>query len=123
MKSLLLAAVMTVTPAMAHAVDIHPRCPLTSKLHDEVLNMPGGSWQALPHNVFLFLQGAYYATPPQAFPKGDSAVLAKMRGENIVYFIDGAMACSPFHIPDVMVQAFGSVANGEVFHDESGERM
>lgn len=121
MRLILLAAVMTVTPAMAH--DIPTRCPLTSKIHDSVLKMPGGSWQPLPHNVFLFLQGAYYSAPPRSFPKGDSAVLAKMAGENIVYFIDGPMACSPFHIPDDMVDAFGKVANGEVFHDESGEGL
>ena len=61
------------------------------------------------------------ATPP-GLPYGDKAVLAQVSGDTggLVFFIDGAKACTPMAVPGALISMMQDVATDTITHEGDG---
>lgn len=106
--------------ALATSAHAESRCSDISVPKDAVA-AHGGRWIELTRDQWQFLRGVYVLNPstPPGLPYGDRAVLATMGGHDggVVFFIDGAQACTPMLAPAELVVMIGDVGAGAVHHD------
>lgn len=119
--SLALAAIYVASPH-AHAAGV--RCVDISTPKSAV-DARHGRWTLVTTDQWEFLRGIYVLNPntPPGLPFGDRAVLAEIDGDKggVVYFIDGARACTPMTIPDVLIKMIKDVGGGRDVPHEGTE--
>ena len=80
----------------------------------------GGSFVTVTPEQWQFLRGIYAMNPatPPGLPFGDSAVIARIPGDQgaIILFIDGDSACTPMPIPGELIEMLNRVGGGEIPH-------
>ncbi len=84
----------------------------------------GGIWIELTSDQWQFLRGVFVLNPntPPGLPPGDRAALARADGASgaLVFFLDGARACTPMEIPDPMVEMIRAVGAATIRHEGDG---
>ena len=80
----------------------------------------GGSFVTVTPEQWQFLRGIYAMNPatPPGLPFGDSAVIAKMPGDDgaLIFFIDAERACTPMPVPQAHVEMLERVGAGDIAH-------
>ena len=80
----------------------------------------GGSFVTVTPEQWQFLRGIYAMNPatPPGLPFGDSAVIAKIPGDEgaLILFIDAERACTPMPVPQALVDMLDRVGAGDVAH-------
>jgi hypothetical protein len=80
----------------------------------------GGSFVTVTPEQWQFLRGIFAMNPatPPGLPFGDSAVIARIPGDQgaIILFIDGNSACTPMPVPDELIEMLDRVGGGEITH-------
>jgi hypothetical protein len=117
-----LIAVMIAVSGLASAESEPKRCVAASVPRAAIAEKNGG-WVVLTPEQWQFLRGVYAMNPmtPPGLPPGDQAVLATVPGqdEGLIFFLDGASACTPMSAPKELIDLLQSVGAGDVAH-ESG---
>jgi len=89
----------------------------------KALEAEHGKWVVLSHDQLEFLRGIYAMNPatPPGLPFGDKAVLltAPGRDSGLVFFIDGAKACTPMQAPKELRSMLDDIASGKAHHEGS----
>ena len=82
-----------------------------------------GKWITVTTDQWEFLRGVYVLNPNTApgLPPGDRAVLAELAGDDgaVIFFIDGATACTPMPIPAALVKMLREIDASNVAHQGS----
>jgi hypothetical protein len=120
--SLALAAALATVPQAvfaaptAHCVEI--------SVPKKAVEARNGKWIELTPERWQFLRGIYAMNPqtPPGLPYGDKAALAKVDGNSggLIFFIDGAKACTPMPVPDTLLSMMDDVATAKINHEGSG---
>ena len=80
----------------------------------------GGSFVTVTPEQWQFLRGIYAMNPatPPGLPFGDSAVIAKIPGDDgaLIFFIDAERACTPMPVPQALVEMLERVGAGDIAH-------
>ena len=80
----------------------------------------GGSFVTVTPEQWQFLRGIYAMNPatPPGLPFGDSAVIARIPGDQgaVILFIDGDSACTPMPVPGELIDMLDRVGGGDIPH-------
>lgn len=119
---LVVAAGIAIANCPAHAAE-GALCENTA-VPKSAIEARNGKWIALTPDQWQFLRGIYAMNPltPPGLPYGDRAVLAKAEGNDgaLVFFIDGAKACTPMAIPKKLLDMLDDVATSKISHEGEG---
>jgi len=114
------ATALMAAPGLARA-DGEPKRCVAASVPRAAIAEKNGAWTALTAEQWQFLRGVYAMNPmtPPGLPPGDQAVLVTVPGQDdgLIFFLDGATACTPMSAPKELIDLLHSVGAGDIAHD------
>ena len=118
LKTILCASALSMAAADAMA-DASGYCMDRAAAKNNI-DRRGGSFVTVTPEQWQFLRGIYAMNPatPPGLPFGDSAVIAKIPGDEgaLIFFIDAERACTPMPVPQALVEMLDRVGSGDIAH-------
>ena len=118
LRTILCASALTMTAVEAIA-DKSGYC-MDRAAAKNTIDRRGGSFVTVTPEQWQFLRGIYAMNPatPPGLPFGDSAVIARIPGDEgaLIFFIDAERACTPMPVPQALVEMLDRIGAGDITH-------